>query len=105
MGKPSNGPDWIDVGAMIHALQSLHGCTTSVELMPDISNASYGITIKILSTWQSTTPGKRNPMLLTEHGIMPVDGAAAAARVYGALHEHDTAISERLYRQSELAGG
>lgn len=102
MGKSKNGPDWVDVGAMLQALQALHGCTCSVELMLDGSTAVYGVTIKILSTWQSTTPGRRNPMLLTEHGTMPVDGCAAAARVYGALHEHDAAISERLYKQSLL---
>lgn len=99
MGKSTNGPDWQDVRMTVSALQSLHGCVTSIELMPVPSNDLLAFEVVVISTWQSTVPLKRNPTLITKRGVLPDDPASAAAHVYGALLAHDEEISRKLYTQ------
>lgn len=102
MGKSTNGPDWNDVAMMVSALHSLHGCSTSVELMPDLLTGYEQLQIVVISTWPSSVPLKRNPTLVTKHGVLRGEWAAAAADVFRAMHEHDAQISQRVYKQGTL---
>lgn len=86
----------------MNALQSLHGCSSSLELMPTTSVDCTTIEIVLISTWYTTEIGKRPPALITKHGNLPSEPYAAAARVLGALYEHDARISREVYKQVEI---
>lgn len=87
---------------MVHALEALHGCSCSIELMPIGSAESCGLEIVVISTWPSTEIGKRQPTLITKHGFLALDREDGVARIYGALHEHDALISRRVYKQGDM---
>lgn len=92
----------MDVAFLTVALRALHGGACSIELLPIGGSELAELEIVVISTWPSTQIGRRPPCLITKHGLMPAGAIDAAARVLGALYEHEKEISERLYKQTEL---
>lgn len=87
---------------LLSALQSLHGCKSSIELLPVGGYGEAGLEVVIISTWYGTRIGIRPPALITKHGTVASVREDGVARIFGALHEHDAEISRRVYGQEDM---
>jgi len=101
----NNGPGWQDVAEMTLALDSLHGCTTTIQLSTGTWYGNANLCAAIVSLRPSlTAPGQL--LECTTVTYYPTKGhKTVSGWLYGALHEQDKRIGKSWYSQSAFPEG
>ena len=98
----SNGPSWQDVCDMMTALDSLHGCETSVMLRREGEEGASRLSVTVHSLRFTPTAELEQVDCLTAR-TYPCNGhKTLAGLIFGMLHTQDQRINKAWYRQSEL---
>lgn len=98
----SNGPGWEDVCNMLTALDSLHGCETSVLLRREGEEGSSRLSVTIISVRMTPTAELEQLQCVTV-GHYPCRGhKTVAGMIYGALHMQDRRINQSWYSQQPI---
>lgn len=101
MGKPSNGPDWIDVETMMRAMSALHSGKVGLTLLPVGIGSSGGLSMAA-SIMFDVLPGSAIPPCVSivknwpcsQHVTLPGHGFAL-------LLELDFKVGQ-MYEQASL---
>lgn len=97
----TNGPDWIDVEAMMRAIGSLHSAEVSVMFSPLGIGATGGLEVMTLCTFE-VLPGSSLPKVVMCTSEWPCrDHATLVSHVFATLYDLDAEIG-RTYRNEEL---
>lgn len=98
----NNGPGWQDVADLLTALDSLHGCTTTVQLN---AGAWYGQP-RLCAAIVSMRPALGQPdnlLSCTTVSYYPhPDHKTVTGWIFGELHMQDRRISKSWYEQQQL---
>ena len=101
----NSGPGWQDVTDLLTALDSLHDCTTTVQLN---AGAWYGqprLCAAIVSMRPSLT-APENLLSCTTVVYYPTKAhKTVSGWLFGSLHEHDRRIGANWYAQQEIPSG
>lgn len=101
----NSGPGWQDVAEMLTALDSLHGCTTTIQL----STGSWYGNANLCAAIVSMRPELAQPdnlLSCTSVHFYPTRAhKTVSGWLYGALHEQDKRIGKSWYKQSEIPLG
>jgi hypothetical protein len=101
MGKPTNGPGWIDVEMMLRSLSSLHSGHAGFTVLPRGTGATGGLSVAC-SIMFDLLPGSSLPEIVSTESSWPCnDHADLAAHVFAGLHRLDYEIS-KVYNQESL---
>lgn len=101
MGKSTNGPDWIDVEAMMRAMSALHSGQVGVTVLPVGIGPSGGLSVSCTMTFD-VLPGSQLPGSVNCVSTWPCSShAEMAAHVFAGLHALDFQIS-KVYNQESL---
>lgn len=97
----TNGPDWIDVEAMMRAIGSLHSAEISLMFSPRGIGATGGLETVAVCTFD-VLPGSALPKVVMCTSEWPCkDHATIAAHVYWMLYDLDAEIG-RTYQNEKL---
>jgi len=97
----TNGPDWIDIRAMMTALRVLHSGEVALILSPDGTGSTGGVDVAA-SMMFDVLPGSSLPASVVAHGIWPCDThSSIVAHCFSLLYDLDYKISQ-VYKQEEL---
>lgn len=98
----SSGPGWQDVADMLQALDSLHGCSTTVQLNAGVWYGNARL-CGVLVSMRPVLDGVENVLSCTTVGYYPnKQHKTVAGWLYGMLHEQDKRIGKNWYEQREL---
>ena len=101
----NNGPGWQDVADLTTALDSLHGCSTTVQLSADVWYGQPRLCAAIVSM-RPHLGAPENLMSCTTITYYPTKAhKTVSGWLFGALHEHDRRISASWYVQSQIPLG
>lgn len=98
----NTGPGWQDVCDMLTALDSLHGCETSVLLRREGEDGVSRLSITVYSVLM--TPKAADWQLdAAVTGHYPCNGhRTLAGLIFGMLHRQDRQINSQWYEQRQL---
>jgi len=99
--KSSNGPDWIDLRAMMTAIGGLHTASVEVVLSPDGIGSSGGMKVACAAHFDKL-PGSALPETVEVGASWPTaEGRSITDVVYKLLWQLDYEIS-KVYEQEGL---
>jgi hypothetical protein len=98
------GPDWTDIMAYMSALDSLHGCTTWLDISSAGTNYGTQLRVTVVSVWP-VLKGEGRALKVATQGLWPsVNDATMEGAVLKLLVEHDYRFSREVYTQERLPG-
>lgn len=101
MGKPTNGPDWIDVETMCRAMSALHSGEVGLTFLPVGIGSTGGLSVAA-SIMLSVLPGSKIPPCVSVVKNWPcTQHSTMEGHAFALLHELDFKIG-RMYRNEEL---
>jgi len=99
--EPTNGPDWIDVEAMMRALSALHSGHVAVIVSPRGTGSSGGVEVTA-SCLFDVLPGSSIPPVCQVSKLWPCSThKTLAAHSFALLHDLDFAIGQ-VYQNEAL---
>ena len=102
--EKSHGPDWTDVRTMVVAIDSLHGCTTWLDLAPIGAGAGTEWQMTVTSVWPVLKDSQRALRLSTQVRWPNPNQATFEAAVFELLYRHDVRFGKEVYQQERLPG-
>lgn len=101
MGKPTSGPDWIDIEAMMRALASLHSGLVGVSVFASGTGFSGGLNVAVAITFD-VLPGSALPEeVIVNRGWPCNEHRDLTSHIFALLHELDFEIS-KVYKNETL---
>src|SRR6266699_673039 len=98
VGKSSNGPDWIGIGAMTRAIETLHTCHVEWTVTTVSRQPNGNMRIRMIATFE-LLPGSSLPRTVEVTGLWPSDTARTfEGYVYNLLWQLDYGI-QKAYEQ------
>jgi len=98
-----SSPDWIDVEALMRAIDSLHGGKTGLLLSAEGIGGGTGLKTELFTVFDAL-PGSSQLTEVKSTSVWPCgSGCGLVDHVFQGLYKHDFEIS-RSYEQRELLG-